>query len=811
MERAGHAAVVDGKYIFVVGGRKGRAFNSDVLRYDTAKRTWLQLLPSGAERFSARANHTATLIGRDIWVVGGSNNDAIFSDVCVLNLDRNAWRFPVLKDPTQLICRSAHAADVHPRNPNAVLIMGGYGGMGASYVWLDDTIVLYTDRAEVECAFATGTIPSPRGYHSLTTLGHFAYVIGGRTDDGRICGRQLVAVYDASTNTWCLPELVGEPPQARSSHRAVALPDRIVLHGGARAENDPDRLSDAAALMVGGVGGHHGRGAPRLEWLDWHGPQVGRIPTGRAAHTVSMVGSMMYVICGYSGASGVSKYVSDVWALDLPLHVERCGGPGVAPQSTQARDDVPFITKPTAARGSAAGLGPGSERQQQQQQQHRGAAKAPGSPPLDSVAASGAGGAGAGAAGTKRGARSPLPGAPGAKRPSGGGGGGSAGGAGPSGRTTPPPASPARGGGGGSGTLGGGGAQQQQQSPRSPPGGRAAAAAGAAGGGAPASPQHALGSGGNGSGRPSPPPSSALALVSDGLNTAQLQQKVAALEAELSKLKALSTQQIAQQHYHQYQLLEYENKRLRSDLSLTVEQRNAATDACQVQNTSAKNLAAELQELRGAHAQLQQTCAAATASASAASALQAEVTGLMTKLAERSADLETERARSRVQQETLTSTGNNLAATRERLAAEERTLLNARREADTERSARREAESALEGVRANLRSTETKLSTADDELRSSRSETQELGRRVRAAEDSARAAGEARRSLEVELSSVRAQIAAHRVTAGAANDFHRQVEALAKNAGPAFAALASASGGGSGALGSAGAGPSFAL
>ena len=53
------------------------------------------------------------------------------------------------------------------------------------------------------------------------------------------------------------------PPAARSSHRAVALADRIVIHGGSANERDPDRLADVATLVLQlpASAGGGGRGA----------------------------------------------------------------------------------------------------------------------------------------------------------------------------------------------------------------------------------------------------------------------------------------------------------------------------------------------------------------------------------------------------------------------------------------------------------------------------------------------------------------------------------------------------------------------
>ena len=96
--RAGHAAVVLDQRIYLIGGRKGRTFHGDVLVVDIRAGTCepLQGL-KGSESFAPRAGHTAVPVGREIWVLGGSNNECIFSDVAVLDVDKRVWRFPTIK------------------------------------------------------------------------------------------------------------------------------------------------------------------------------------------------------------------------------------------------------------------------------------------------------------------------------------------------------------------------------------------------------------------------------------------------------------------------------------------------------------------------------------------------------------------------------------------------------------------------------------------------------------------------------------------------------------------------------------------
>jgi hypothetical protein len=42
--------------------------------------------------------------------------------------------------------RTAHACDLHPHDPHAILIFGGYGGKEGDYNFLNNMVVLHTNR-----------------------------------------------------------------------------------------------------------------------------------------------------------------------------------------------------------------------------------------------------------------------------------------------------------------------------------------------------------------------------------------------------------------------------------------------------------------------------------------------------------------------------------------------------------------------------------------------------------------------------------------------------------------------------------------
>ena len=85
------------------GSNVGRDdYESALLLYDTRKNMWKGGWPPLP--FKPRAYHTATLLGHDIWVLGGYNSNLVFSDVWVLNTSTRQWQ--------EVHFRCAHT-DVH--------------------------------------------------------------------------------------------------------------------------------------------------------------------------------------------------------------------------------------------------------------------------------------------------------------------------------------------------------------------------------------------------------------------------------------------------------------------------------------------------------------------------------------------------------------------------------------------------------------------------------------------------------------------------------------------------------------------------
>ena len=82
--RAGHTATLVGKHIYILGGRNGNEFFNDLWVFDTEKEQW-DLLQAKVP-FSPRAYHSCTLVNEnELWVIGGSDPKMMHSDVHVFN------------------------------------------------------------------------------------------------------------------------------------------------------------------------------------------------------------------------------------------------------------------------------------------------------------------------------------------------------------------------------------------------------------------------------------------------------------------------------------------------------------------------------------------------------------------------------------------------------------------------------------------------------------------------------------------------------------------------------------------------------
>ncbi|KAK9831836.1 hypothetical protein WJX81_000216 [Elliptochloris bilobata] len=355
--RAGHASIVVGSTIFFICGRNGDAFYTDMVSFDTATGRWDR--DYAPVPFAGRAYHTATLVGNEIVVVGGSTLEHCCEDVWAFRPAHRTWRQLDIRDPHNLLMRTAHCAVLHPTAPHALLLFAGYGGRNDALAYRSDLLLLRLDRRTVEVVAASGAQPEVRAYHSMTLLGDPSgggarcVVVGGRNDGGLILAREAVAVYEFRANRWVAPArcISGLAPASRSSHKAVAVGSGMLLFGG--AARDKERLNDMHWL------GPAASALSRLEWIQAV-PSGARQPSVRAAFSLDVVGAMLFLAAGYGDLDRserrgrkVSGMMGDIWALPMPTIAGQA-----SLDASQYREDslaAPAAPQAMSPRGEASG------------------------------------------------------------------------------------------------------------------------------------------------------------------------------------------------------------------------------------------------------------------------------------------------------------------------------------------------------------------------------------------------------------------------------------------------------------------------
>lgn len=176
------------------------------------------------------AAHTANLVQNHIYCFGGDGRDNS-TDTWVLDLDSMNWSVLEVTGRPPRWRRTAASTIVD----EFIYIFGGWGVGGP----MNDCHVL---ESKQKCGHwrrlhfgATEEIPSQRGSHSVTSIGHpgqeIIVVYGGY--DGSQLNDLWVLDVSLSPPTWHRPMAIGSsPPGGRSGHSATAVGCHLVVLGG---------------------------------------------------------------------------------------------------------------------------------------------------------------------------------------------------------------------------------------------------------------------------------------------------------------------------------------------------------------------------------------------------------------------------------------------------------------------------------------------------------------------------------------------------------------------------------------------------
>lgn len=311
--RCTHTLTAIGSRIVSYGGF-GEGLYADACIFDGDTLTLLDrsVRPSSSGGFEPppRASHSAVAYGDNVVVFGGYNGDQeYYNDVLLYNVARGEWstcsggRGKSQRNAPKARCGHAAVGFGHE--------MYVFGGMGADVHYNDVGVFDMRTQEWVAGLTVGGDPPAPRNSHTMTLVGNKAYVFGG------CCGAERyfndMRVLDLSSLTWSSPvraagekEIAVGVPEARMGHAAVAIGNRVYVHGGLVIE---DRSYRADTWIFDTETGR------------WSVPEVaGTVPTPRAGHAMCVVRGSKILSYGGDGGRNVGV-LSETWVADTDLEV----------------------------------------------------------------------------------------------------------------------------------------------------------------------------------------------------------------------------------------------------------------------------------------------------------------------------------------------------------------------------------------------------------------------------------------------------------------------------------------------------------
>ncbi len=309
--RGGHSAAMAEDQVIIFGGSRytsgGRfAYFNDTFTLDTEHHLWHKVACSG-EAPTPRYGHSAELIGSRMFVFGGRGEVGTLRDMYFLDLVEWSW-VPLSVTSACPSPRFFHASLLVGRK---VVVHGGWDGhmqcMGDLWVFNSDTFTWVQPR----CA---GIQPSPRYGHSLSLL-----------TDGRILcfgGCTVSSIFpvpqyhndlrqlDTETMIWTKSTIQGgEPPSKRHGHTTTKVGDGLIVFGGWGSGG----LQNRACNQEGSGSFRLLESSPGTSIERWTVPQTYQEIAHKYGHTMSAVGTRLYIIGGWNG----KQATSDIYQIHL--------------------------------------------------------------------------------------------------------------------------------------------------------------------------------------------------------------------------------------------------------------------------------------------------------------------------------------------------------------------------------------------------------------------------------------------------------------------------------------------------------------
>ncbi|XP_060529678.1 uncharacterized protein LOC132704051 isoform X2 [Cylas formicarius] len=235
--RAKHSATLIGENLYVLGGRNGNLPTKDFWKYNLGK--WKQLKPSG-DKLPILQEHTAVPHKDRIYVFGGEVGFSAGTEtpLWVYELKGNTWKkLRTKKGVSTPIGRRGHTSLVYN---GTMLIYGGYqdlrgscGDLWAFHFETESWHLLWSPPAKSADYF-----PAPRHKHSAVIHDESMWIYGGMTD---LQERNDFWRWNIREKTWHNIKIKINPGPLHS-HACCKVHSAMIIFGGERGGQSSNEL-----------------------------------------------------------------------------------------------------------------------------------------------------------------------------------------------------------------------------------------------------------------------------------------------------------------------------------------------------------------------------------------------------------------------------------------------------------------------------------------------------------------------------------------------------------------------------------------
>ncbi|XP_066023971.1 multiple epidermal growth factor-like domains protein 8 [Pocillopora verrucosa] len=236
-----HSAVFHTDAMMVYGGETDDGADDSLWSFNTTSFLWNKLISKGPKV----AGHTTTLVGDDIYIIGGYDRVRGFSERSYkYNVITKVWANLTTSGPSPKGVYGHSAVHYSTSSKSIILVFGGYRFRIHSVAASDELYSFdLTSKKWSILQPMPSNEPSPKYFHSTAIIGDLMVVYGGRSNTSdQFFSRQLW-FYNVKCNYWHLfseKNLVGSKPEGLLSAATVQIAGKFYLFGGFDGQTQAD-------------------------------------------------------------------------------------------------------------------------------------------------------------------------------------------------------------------------------------------------------------------------------------------------------------------------------------------------------------------------------------------------------------------------------------------------------------------------------------------------------------------------------------------------------------------------------------------